>query len=119
MEKLTIATPCLKDFLSLFSKKDVLINLELGDTYHPSSGYIDESILENKRIVADILAFPYDFRGLVIFYCTINDLKIELNPEGSFEVVGVAWKIRQLTDKMMAFNAEKPDLYVFKVERNW
>ena len=72
MKKASIKTKHLKDFLSLFDKEAVLDNLELGDTWHPSSGYVDESILNGKNKIKDILDFDYDFKGLVAFEADIE-----------------------------------------------
>ncbi len=106
-KQLIVKTTSLKDFLSLFDENDQLNDLELGDTGYPSSGFVDENILENRRKINEIMAFSYDFNSLVHFKCRINNLEIELK-NGEFEIIGMEWKIRKLRDKITEFNALNP-----------
>jgi hypothetical protein len=89
----------LKKLLSCFNEQAILKNLQLGDTAHPSSGYIDENILEGKNNVADLLAFNYNFEGLVHFECEIEDYKIELKKE-VFYITATEWKLKLMEDNL-------------------
>ncbi len=53
-----------------------LTELELGDTWHPASGFVDESVLGPSPTVKTVLEDSYEFDGLVLFQCTINGLSI-------------------------------------------
>ena len=112
MKKASIKTRYLKDFLSLFDKEDSLIDLALGDTWHPSSGYIDENILNGKNKVKDILEFNYDFKGLVGFEAKINGVNIVYKNE-TFEIEGSETEIRSIGNKAIEINAHTPEKYMF------
>ena len=43
---LFIKTKGVKDLLSLFNPESVIERVSLGDTWHPSAGYVDESFIE-------------------------------------------------------------------------
>lgn len=112
--KLQIQADSLKDLLSLFDANDELSELELGDTWHPSSGFVDEDILGGRRLVSDILSFDYDFRGLVQFDCIIRTMKVELLNTGApvvFGFSGGAKHIRCLKDRTIERNALRPGQY--------
>jgi hypothetical protein len=64
----------LKHFLALFNADCVLENLQLGDTAYPLYCLMDETILKGKNTVQEILNFPYNFLGLILFTCRINDI---------------------------------------------
>jgi hypothetical protein len=98
MSKQTIPTASLREFLALFAATAVVENLELGDTWHPSAGFVDEEILAGCRTVGDILAFPYDFRGLIEFNCRIDGVEVKFQDE-TFEIGGDDWKIYRLLDR--------------------
>jgi hypothetical protein len=83
----------LKKLLSCFNEQAILKNLQLGDTAHSSSGYIDENILEGKNTVADLIAIDYNFEALVLFECEIDDYKIELKKE-IFYITAPEWKLK-------------------------
>ena len=108
----SIKTTYLKDFLSLFDKEAVLRNLELGDTWHPSSGYIDESILNGKNKIKDILEFDYDFKGLVAFEANIEEINVTFKNE-AFAITGPESAIRGINDKVIELNAYTPEKYQF------
>ena len=109
-KRLFIKAKSFKDFLNLFDKTLSLEDLSLGDTWHPSDGYVDEAILNGQRRIDDILKFPYEFIGLVFFECKIDGLLVTLNA-GQFEVKGIDYKLRHLTNKIIEFNAETPSKY--------
>jgi hypothetical protein len=98
MSKQTIPTASLRQLLALFTATAVVENLQLADTWHPSAGFVDEKILAGCRTVGDILAFPYDFRGLIEFNCRIDGLDVQFKNE-TFEISGDDWKIYQLIDR--------------------
>ncbi|MGX7688150.1 hypothetical protein ACWA1C_13385 [Flectobacillus roseus] len=94
--RLFIYTKSLKDLLNLFDKVDYIEDLSLGDTWHPSDGYVDELILGEQRTVDSILKFPYDFVGLVFFECKINKVFVKLNTaignlHQTYELNGTDW----------------------------
>ena len=76
--KLLIKSKCLKDFLSLFDGDCCIESLSLGDTWHPSSGFVDENILDGKREIKDILGFRYEFEGLISFEAKIGSVAVRL-----------------------------------------
>lgn len=77
MDELTIEDRPLKNFFAIFSKDDNLEIIELGDTWHPTSGFVEESYFKDIKTVDDLLKTDYDFKGLVIFIATIRGLLIE------------------------------------------
>ena len=116
--QLIIKAQSLKDFLSLFDNTSFLEELALGDTWHPSDGYVDEIILGGRHRVDEILKFPYDFIGLVLFECKIDGLIIKLKTKNynlyhTFEINGIDYKLRNLTDKIIEFNTEIPNKYEY------
>jgi hypothetical protein len=100
----------LKEFLGLFEPQQMIQNLELGDTTHPASGFVDESILQGKNTVADVLNFAYDFGGLVHFSGTIDEYKIGFEKD-IFSIEAVDWKIRDLENKLNAFRLGNESLF--------
>jgi len=107
IKKALIEANCLKDLLSLFDKEQILNNLTFGDTCHTSSSYVDESILNGKNKVKDILKFKYDFKGLVAFEANINKSYIHLVNE-VFEITGPEVEIKIIHDKAIELNAYNP-----------
>lgn len=63
----------LKYFLNLFDPEDKVDLVELGDTWHPSNGFVDESILGEIENVKQFIDFDYDFKGLVYFKAVIAE----------------------------------------------
>ena len=112
MKKASIKTRSLKDFLSLFDKEATLANLSFGDTWHPSSGYIDESVLNGKNMVKDLLQFNYDFKGLVEFEAQIDSITVVYKND-TFEIKGPEAEIRKINDKVTELNAYTPEKYTF------
>src|ERR687891_226927 len=102
IQKLIVRTKSLKQFLSLFEPGLELEQLQLGDTGHPSSGYVDQKILETRARVADVLNFNYDFHSLVLFICRINHMDVELCSEKEengyeyYSIVGQEKELRKL-----------------------
>ena len=124
-KKLLIKVKSLKEFLALFDNDNYLENLSLGDTWHPSSGFVDESILDGKRKVGDILAFDYDFEGLIGFEAQIGDVDVKLlEPSDNgelepYEVRGAEKNLRNLYNKCIEKNAYYPDIYRVCFMNNW
>ena len=77
-KKLVIKTNSLKGFLLLFKQEEILENLSLGDTWHPSSGFVDEKILEGRSKIREVIEFNYDFGGLVSFTANIENIELSL-----------------------------------------
>lgn len=77
MDELTIEDRPLKEFFRIFGKDENLKIIEIGDTWHPASGFVDESYFKHIKTVDDLLKTDYEFRGLVIFIATIRGLSID------------------------------------------
>ncbi len=75
--KIKVKGNALKSILSLFNPSKEITKLQLGDTWHPSSGFVDESILNGKKTIQEILEFHYDFKGLVLFEAVIDDVIVK------------------------------------------
>ena len=104
-----IKAPSLKDFLSLFDEKNELKNLSLGDSWHPSSGFVDEGILEGKNRIVELLNFDYDFKGLVHFQAEINEVHLRLigdEDKETFEIEGNMKEIKA-SSILTNMNSEK------------
>jgi hypothetical protein len=114
--RIKIKVKSLKLMLSLLNPDAEISKLTLGDTWYPSTGFADESILKHEKTIQQILEFPYDFRGLVQFEATIEEVVIkycETDHEGfiNFECIGAKHSIRKITDKIIELNAFFPDTY--------
>lgn len=118
-QKLLIKTTSIKSFLALFDKEEAIKELQLGDTWHPSSGFIDENILENKNKIQDILEFTYDFKGLVCFEGVIGNLKVKykaLEEEyEQYEIIGNDEKIIEIENKLIELNSYKPKSFKYSI----
>ena len=112
MKQASIKTRSLKDFLSLFDAESTLVDLSFGDTWHPSSGYIEESVLNGKNKVKDLLEFNYDFKGLVEFEAQIDSINVVYKND-TFEIKGPEAEIRKINDKVTELNAYTPEKYTF------
>jgi hypothetical protein len=77
MNELTIDGRPLKEFFRIFDKDEKLKIIELGDTWHPSSGFVDQTYFKHIKTVDDLLKTDYDFKGLVIFMARIRELSID------------------------------------------
>lgn len=118
-QKLLIKTTSIKSFLELFHKEEVIKEIQLGDTWHPSSGFIDENILEGKNKIQDILEFPYGFKGLVCFEGIIGNLKVKykaLEEEyEQYEIIGNNKEIREIENKIIKLNSYKPKSFKYSI----
>ena len=106
---LIIKAKSLKDLLALFPVDSALENLSLGDTWHPSSGFVDEGILEGKTRVGDVLGFDYDFRGLVAFEAEIGAVQVVMKTPGDgkwvrelYELSGPKGVIQSIRNRLKA-----------------
>ncbi len=115
LSKLLVKVKCLKDFLSLFDGDKCLENLILGDTWHPSSGFVDENILDGKRGIKEILEFSYEFDGLVEFSASIENISFRLKTYSDnleeYEVFGAKKDLYKLYNKAIEENGYCPDKY--------
>lgn len=102
-QKLIIEDIPLKTFLSLFNLESKIDIVELGDTSHPSSGFVDKIIIENLDTIYQIINFNYDFEGLVYFEGFIEELSIRYTQD-KYEVEGDSRSIEKLISKMKMYN---------------
>lgn len=114
--KIRIQKIPLKRFLQLFRPEDKIHVSDLGDTWHPSSGFVDEKILGDAETVQELLDFDYDFKGLVLFIATIDHLKIDYERE-VFEITGDKKQLYRLIKKIEELNAlqETDSLFEYAV----
>lgn len=101
MYSLYLKGKTLKQALAVFDPSASITVTALGDTWHPSSGYVDEKILGNVKTVQDVLEFDYDFHGLIEFEATINPYQITYGGNGEFCVSAASEKdIKRLEAKI-------------------
>ena len=110
----------------MFDDDKCLNNLTLGDTWHPSSGLIDENILDGKRRIQEILEFGYDFDGLIEFSASIEDIDFRLKTYSNkapyleeYEVCGTEKDLRNLYNKAIEKNAYFPNKYKLRFMKEW
>ena len=125
-EALRIKVQNLKDLLRVFDPEKELVEFSLGDTWHPSFGYIDESIFGDDVTVKDVLDYEYEFSGLVGFVAGVGEVKIqyldfteEKSDYMNFLVSGSEKELRNLMSKITELNAYNPDTYIVEIARNW
>ncbi len=87
MEELEINERPLKEFFKLFDTDEALEIIELGDVWHPSSGFVDETTFRHIKTVNDLLNTDYDFKGLVIFIAKIRGLSVDYHG-GCYKITG-------------------------------
>ena len=95
MDELIIDDRPLKEFFKLFKEDEALEIIELGDTWHPSSGFVDETFFQPIKTVGDLLKIDYDFKGLVHFMANIRGLSIDYN-DGYYKITGTKKEIEKL-----------------------
>jgi hypothetical protein len=121
-----VESSSLKEILVLFDPKMELENFILGDTWHPSSGYVDEKILNGKNKVSDLLEFDYNFMGLVEFQAHLGAINIRLlntDTDDNYQeylIEGEAKHIEAIRNKLIEANALQTGKYKFsaKIEYN-
>ena len=69
--------------------------IELGDTWHPASRFVDEDYFKHVQTVDDLLKIDYDFKGLVIFIATIRGLSIDYHGD-CYKISGDKKEIEKL-----------------------
>ncbi len=94
----------LKHFLRLFAPDTSIESLELGDTAHPSSGFVNEAILGEIKTVKQLVDFDYEFEGLVHFQAVIGNLKVQYNSQ-LYTLIGERKPVDKLISKAKALNA--------------
>ena len=120
-KKALILCNSLKDILSLFNKDEELKKLTFADTWHHLSGLVDESILKDKHKISEILAFDYDFKGLIEFEANIATMKIKrsnetLNGKEEYEIQGTIKDLETVKNKLIELNAYHPNKYTIRFE---
>jgi hypothetical protein len=112
-----IISSSLKDLLELFDPKLELEDIILGDTCHPSSGFVDEKILNGKMLISDLISFDYDFRGLVEFKANYKSVQIEMlsrfDEMGEYQIIGDAKEIETIKNLIIEKNSYQPNKYKF------
>lgn len=101
----------LKTLLNLFEPEENIRVMELGDTWHPSGGFVDERMLAPAEKVRQILEFDYDFRGLVVFRAEIGAIDVHYH-NGAFELSGDRKSIDALSNKIKRNNANPGSLRI-------
>jgi hypothetical protein len=100
-DQITIKELGLKGLLGLFEGQEKLIINELGDTWHPADGFVDESYFKDIKTIDDLLGLEYDFNGLVIFDGQVNNLKILFdNDSDQFTVTGDKRELEKLRQRL-------------------
>ena len=67
--RITIIGPDVKSILSLYDDDMPVTAVTLGDTCHPSSGYVNEDLIRGVKTVSALLAFDYDFPFSPLMCC--------------------------------------------------
>lgn len=124
--KAIITAKSLKHFLSLFEPNAYLTNIELGDTWHPTTGFVNEEILKGKSRISELIDFDYDFEGLVLFKAELMNMAIELiddqNSQSQLETYHVTAnsdQLQQLANKIIEKNAYDPESYEITLLPEW
>lgn len=94
----------LKHLLRLFAPEAPLHVRALGDTWHPSAGYVEQELVREVRQVADLLAFPYDFAGLVYLDATVADITLTYHAE-HYRLSGPPKTLQLVLAQLRALNA--------------
>ena len=107
----------------LFDQNAELKNLALGDTQHPSSGFVDEEILKGKHKISDIVEFDYDFKGLILFQAKLGTMELLLVQESGqpdkkevYEVLGMIKDLEILKNRAIEENAYHPNRLDISIE---
>ncbi|MDJ0365998.1 hypothetical protein QMK33_12615 [Hymenobacter sp. H14-R3] len=101
---LILADLPLKSFLRLFEAETPLQVIELGDTAHPGSGYVDEALVGNVTRVGHLLAHPYDFAGLVYLEAVLPQLLLTYQHQ-RYVLSGDTKPLARLTQRVRELNA--------------
>ncbi|WP_266204205.1 hypothetical protein [Pontibacter kalidii] len=101
--KLILEDIPLKLFLKLFQPEDKVEVKELGDSWHPSSGFVNESILREVRKINQIINYEYDFRGLVYFEALISGIEVVYQDE-QYTLKGSRQQLEKVISSIKALN---------------
>src|SRR5947207_321967 len=101
---LRISAKSLKSVLILFPNNEEFDSLSLGDTLYQAEGFVTEDVLKGKKLVSDIIDFPYDFKGLVHFEGKLMDISIKYissyeTTHEVYEITGNEKKLRSIESK--------------------
>lgn len=116
-------TSSLKDALALFDCDAAFKVVSLGDTWHPSSGFVDEKLLDKISRVDELLEFDYDFKGLVNFEAWVGSVNIKFlsgtRKDSEFLIQGNAKDIEVLKSRLIEKNAYHENKYLFSANIVW
>ena len=119
--RLQVIVSSLKEVLQLYDTNAPITEMVLGDTCHPESGYITESITIGIKNVFALLTFDYDFPCLVDFSATIGSTNVKLDSDSNeklkYIIEGPAIEIRRLLNRILEEKANGSDSYKYEV--NW
>jgi hypothetical protein len=113
--RLLLADCPLKHLLQLFATETPLQIRELGDTLHPSSGYVDEALVAGVTTVGQLRAHPYDFGGLVHFRAEVAAVSVRYSIDGHYELSGpdkALWRLLSHLEELNAQLGFQPKLQV-------
>ncbi|RZK98844.1 MAG: hypothetical protein EOO62_25740 [Hymenobacter sp.] len=102
---LIVADMPLKSFMRLFEADTPLQIVALGDTAHPSGGYVNEALVSHVGQVSHLLAHPYDFAGLVHLEAVVAQLALTYQHE-RYTLSGAAKSLARLTQRIRELNTE-------------
>ncbi|RTQ47562.1 hypothetical protein EJV47_19295 [Hymenobacter gummosus] len=112
--RILLADCPLKHLLRLFPPAEPIHIRELGDTWHPSSGYVDAAIVTGVDTIGQLLAHEYDFGGLVYFDAAVAGLTLRYHAE-QYELRGpdkTMWRLLRQLDEQNACPDFQPKLQV-------
>ena len=112
--KIIIERVPLKVLLTLFNPTDKIRIQELGDTGHPTSGFVDQSIISHINTVGKLLDFNYDFKGLVLFDAIIDSIHLYYTKEG-YTISGPIKALKKVETSIIESNAIDP-VFTYIVE---
>ncbi len=95
----------LQALLGYFDPNAHLVELRLGDTGHPASGFVTETDLGlTNPTVLEMTSMRPTLTSLVEFKALIDGLNVELvNSEPlEFRIVGPSWRLRNLSARFRA-----------------
>lgn len=102
--------------LRLFASEQPIQILELGDTMHPDSGYVDKALVQGVETVGQLLAHDYDFEGLVYFSAVLPEVSIRYQyHDEQYELVGPDKAIYRLVRRLEELNAQPDSLAPLRV----
>ena len=89
----------------LFHPADKIQVVELGDTWHPSSGFIDECVCREMRTVGQILHINYDFKGLVYLEAHLAGLQVKYDGQ-AYALSGDRPVLEKVVSKIKMLNTD-------------